>query len=343
MGVDIKDILIRHETSFQEFRGRVAIDAYNALYQFLTSIRQPDGTPLLDAKGRVTSHLIGLFYRTCGMIEKGVKPIYVFDGEPHHLKKKTIDERKRLKAEAHAQMLKAVEEGRLEDAARLVQRTTHLTAENVGEAKQLLSFLGVPWVQAPSDGESQCAAMCREGQVIATASQDFDSLLFGSPVLARNMAIAGRRKLPRKSAYVEVSPERIDLKENLDALGITLEKLVWIGVLCGTDFNEGVHGIGPKKGLKLVQKHDSLEAIAKEAGSGTASGTDFEEVANVFLKPNVKKVGGSELAAREPDREGLEEFMVKEHGVSSERVANALARTFKEPLDSEQSKLGKWA
>ncbi len=338
MGVDIRNILARHETSFQELRGRIAIDAYNALYQFLTIIRQRDGTPLLDSKGRITSHLSGLFYRTCSLIEKGIKPAYVFDGEPHPLKKKTIEERAQLKAEAEVEWRKAVEEGRMEEAARLVQRTARLTEENIEESKKLLSLLGVPWVQAPSEGEAQCAAMCRAGQAIATASQDFDSLLFGSPVLVRNLAIAGRRKLPRKNIYVEVSPERIDLEENLRALNISLQKLVWIGVLCGTDYNEGIRGIGPKKALKLVQKHDSLEEITGALNIQA----DFTEVAEAFLHPCTKKIDSSELAAREPDREKLVEFMVTEHDFSAERVENALARAFKEPLGAEQARLGKW-
>ncbi|MCX6768164.1 MAG: flap endonuclease-1 [Candidatus Micrarchaeota archaeon] len=338
MGVDIKDILVRHVTNFQELRGRMAIDAYNTLYQFLTIIRQPDGTPLLDSKGRVTSHITGLFYRTCGFIEKGVKPVYVFDGEPPLLKKKAIEERVKRKAEAETQWKQAVEEGRAEDAARLVQRTVRLTPQFVEESKKLLDMLGVPWVQAPSEGEAQCAAMCAAGQAIATGSQDLDSLLFGSPVLVRNLATAGRRKLPRKNAYVDVSPEKIDLQENLSALGITREKLVWIGLLCGTDYNEGVRGIGAKKGLKLVQKHDSLDAITKELKIDA----DFAEVEQAFLHPRVKKVGEGEIAARAPDREKVIGFMAGEHDFSTERVENALARAFKEPVDSDQEKLGKW-
>jgi len=337
MGVNMRSILVIHETSFQELRGRVAVDAFNALYQFLTIIRQRDGTPLLDSKGRITSHLSGLFYRTCSLIEKGINPVYVFDGEPPLLKKKTLEERAQAKAEAEIEWRKAGEEGRVEEAARLVQRTARLTDQNVEESKQLLSLLGVPWVQAPGEGEAQCAAMCRAGQVNATASQDFDSLLFGSPVLVRNLAIAGRRKLPGKNIYTEVSPERIDLQENLAALGITQKKLVWVGILCGTDYNEGIRGIGPKKALTLVKKHDSLGEITRALNT-----PDLAEVEEVFLNPRTEKIDSAKLVPREPQREKLAEFMVSEHDFSAERVENALARAFKQPLGTGQEKLGKW-
>jgi len=105
LGVDLKDLIpediIIQIRDLRVLRGRVvAIDAYNALYQFLAAIRQPDGTPLLDSQGRITSHLSGLFYRTINLVEDGIKPVYVFDGKPPELKAKEIERRRAVKEEA---------------------------------------------------------------------------------------------------------------------------------------------------------------------------------------------------------------------------------------------------
>jgi flap endonuclease-1 len=338
MGVDLSSILDKQELSLSEVQGRVAIDAFNTLYQFLTIIRQKDGTPLMDSKGRITSHLSGLFYRTCNLLEKGIRPVYVFDGEPHPLKKQTIAERGARKLEAEEELRKAREEGRAEDVRVYAQQTARLGEEQVDESKRLLDLLGVPWVQAPSEGEAQCAWLCREGLVQAAGSQDYDSLLFGTPVLIRNLTVAGRRKLPRREVYVDVLPERIDLEANLTRLNLTRRKLVWLALLVGTDFNPGVHGIGPKKGLKLVQESDSMESILKKLSQEM----DWKTLESVFLKPDVKEINKKELEAKELDREGLVKFMVDEHDFSLDRTNSTLERAFQAPADTSQASLKKW-
>ncbi len=337
MGVELKDIITKHERTFEELEGKMAVDAYNTLYQFVSIIRQPDGTPLMDSKGRITSHLSGLLYRTCNLLEKNILPIYVFDGEPSELKKRTIAERAAAKLEAEEERKKALEVGDIARAGVLAQRTSRLTREMVEESKTLLTLMGLPYVQAPSEGEAQCSAMAQDGIVRSAASQDYDSMLFGAPSLIRNLTISGRRKLPRSNNYVEVVPEEIILEETLAQLGITREKLVWIGILSGTDFNPGIHGIGPKKALKLVKEHDSfpaiLNAIQKEM--------DWKPVEDLFLNPRVKKVSKEEIKVGKPDREKIVAFMT-DRDFSIERVENSIARGFKQPVDSKQGQLDKW-
>ncbi|HIH20803.1 TPA: flap endonuclease-1 [Candidatus Micrarchaeota archaeon] len=337
MGVELKDILVRHERSFEELEGKIAVDAYNTLYQFLSIIRQPDGTPLMDGKGRITSHISGLFYRTCNLLEKNIIPVYVFDGQPSELKKRTIAERAAAKAEAEELRKKALDEGDTARAGVLAQRTSRLTKEMAEEAKSLLTLMGLPWVQAPSEGEAQCAFMAIEGIVRAAASQDYDALLFGAPLLVRNMTISGRRKLPRREQYIDVVPEEILLQENLEALGINREKLVWIGILTGTDFNEGIYGIGPKKSLKLVKEHKTFEGIL----TTIQKEMDWKPVEEIFLSPPSKKVLKEELKVGQPDCEKITEFM-RERDFSIERVENSIAKAFNQPVDSKQGQLAKW-
>ncbi len=297
MGVFLKPILVKHERTLDELAGTYAVDAYNVLYQFLTIIRQPDGTPLLNSKREITSHLSGLFYRTCSLLEKNITPIYVFDGEASPLKAKTIAERVAAKAEAEELMRKAREEGRLDDAARLAQRTARLSKNMVREGQALLDAMGLPWVQAPSEGEAQCALMAKAGVVDAAASQDFDALLFGAPKLVRNLTFSGRRKLPQRNMYVSVQPEWYDLQENLSALGLTREQLVWAGILIGTDFNEGVLGIGPKKALKLVKDCNSTDEVNQKLADLRAKA----------LAPKEKKKTKKRKAAQEEDSDGSDD------------------------------------
>ncbi len=342
MGVDLGGILERREASLDELKGRrIAIDAYNTLYQFLTTIRQPDGTPLMDSKRRITSHLSGLFYRTANLLEKGVHPCYVFDGKPSELKRKTLEEREARKAQAEEALKKALEAGRIEEAAALSQRTVRMNKEMAAEAMHLLDLMGVPFVQAPSEGEAQCAVMASRGVVDAVGSQDYDALLFGAPQLYRNVTIAGKRKVPRRSIYVDVVPEEISLQENLARLGIDRKRLVWIALLAGTDFNSGVYGIGGKKGLKLVKEFDSFEAITEKLGE-KAEGFDYAPVEELFLNPPYKEVSRDELRPKEMNRSELVAFMVDEHEFSRERVEGAISRAYKEPLDSNQASLKKW-
>ena len=102
MGVNISDIIVRKKAEISDFKGKwIAVDAYNTLYQFLSIIRQPDGTPLMDSEGRVTSHLTGLLYRISNFLEAGIKPVFVFDGIPPDLKADTLNERRQVKERIH--------------------------------------------------------------------------------------------------------------------------------------------------------------------------------------------------------------------------------------------------
>lgn len=348
MGVDLKDLIpediIIQIRDLRVLRGRVvAIDAYNALYQFLTAIRQPDGTPLLDSQGRITSHLSGLFYRTINLVEDGIKPVYVFDGKPPELKAKEIERRRVVKEEAVKKYEEAVRTGDLEAGRRYAAIASKLTDSMVEDSKRLLDAMGIPWVQAPAEGEAQAAYMARIGDAYASASQDYDSLLFGSPRLIRNLTISGKRKLPRKEEYIEIFPEIIELDKLLVKLGLTRESLVDLGILIGTDYNpDGFEGIGPKKALQLVKAYGSIEKIPKALLKSPIE-VDVVAIKKYFLDPPVTK--NYRLEWREPDEKQVIELLVREHDFNEERVKNALERlvkAYRENIKGTQQGLAKW-
>ena len=348
MGVDLRDLIpasVRREVELSSLKGEVvALDAYNMLYQFLAAIRQPDGTPLMDREGRVTSHLSGLFYRTISLVEEGVRPVYVFDGKPPEMKAREIEERARRRAEAEERYRAALEAGLVEEARKYAQATGRLTNEMVSEARELLEAMGIPWVQAEAEGEAQAAYMSARGDVYAAGSQDYDSLLFGAKRLIRNIAITGRRKLPGRDEYVEVKPEIIELDKLLKALEITREQLVAIGVILGTDYNPGgARGYGPQKALKHVKAIKdpvkALQAIPKAEWGDV----DPVKIYEYFLNPPVNR--SYKIEFREPDPERIKEILVYRHDFNPERVEKAVERlrkAYKETLKGKQKKLDAW-
>ncbi len=322
MGVDLGSLVPAEAVTLRELDGKVLFfDGNNALYQFLAIIRQPDGTPLKDRQGRVTSHLAGLMYRTANLVEAGILPVFIWDGKPDERKADTLDERRERREQAAEQAEQAREEGDLERARTKAMQSSRLSSTMIEQADQLLDLLGVPTIQAPSEGEAQAAKAIAEGHGFASVSQDFDSLLFGTPRLIRNLGVRQRRKVPGKDAYVEVKPELLHLDQVLETLEITREQLVAVGVLMGTDYNEGIHGVGPKTALDAIREHGELDAAAE------ALGGDIEEmttVAEIFLDPAVEDIG--DLSWGPVDQQGAIDYLVQEFGFSEDRVTKATER-----------------
>ncbi len=341
MGVQISNILPKKEVELRDLIGKsVAIDAFNILFQFLSIIRQRDtGEPLRDSKGRITSHLSGIFYRTIKLMDSGIKPIYVYDGEPPDFKRKTIEEREKTREEARKKWKKAVKEGRKEDIMVYAQGALKITDEMMEESKKVLDAMGVPWVQAPSEGEAQCAYICRHEDADYSGSQDYDALMFFSPYLVRNLSITGKRKLPRQEKYIEIKPEIIELKEVLSSLGITKEQLIVIGILVGTDYNpQGIKGVGPKTALKLVKKNNTLDKVLEKVE--WTFDVDPHKIYEFFLKPPITKK--YEIDWKEPDPDKLIELMVEEHDFSNVRIENALNRLMELKREGTQLRLEDW-
>ncbi|MBQ8179622.1 MAG: flap endonuclease-1 [Candidatus Methanomethylophilaceae archaeon] len=319
MGVNLSPIVEATEIELQDLRGKtVAVDAYNTIFQFLSIIRQPDGKPLQDGQGRVTSHLSGILYRTANLVEAGIEPTFVFDGKPSELKSGTIEERIARRERAKVEYEEALAEGDLKKAFSKAQQTSRMTPEILETSKELLELMGIPVVQAPSDGEAQAAYMCLKGDVHAAASQDYDSILFGAPTLVRNLTVSGRRKVPGKSVYRDVHTEVIDSASVLGSLGITREQLVDVCILMGTDFNEGVQGIGPKKGLKLIQKHGDLETVMEKTDVDIPG---YEQVRAIFL--DGPRSDDYSVKTGRMDPEGVVAMMT-EYGFSADRVGTVI-------------------
>ena len=325
MGVKLGGLVEARKFAIPDLAGRkVAMDGHNILYQFLAIIRSRQGDPLRDREGRVTSHLSGLIYRNSNLMEAGLKVAYVFDGTPHQFKRKVVRARAQVRREAKVRYEEAAKEGRVEEARRYAQRAATVGTDIVADAKRLLTLMGVPWVQAPGEGEAQSSYMARRGDVWGSASQDFDSLLYGTPVLLRNLSITGRRKLPRKNVYIRVEPEMIELGRFLRELGLTREQLIDVGILVGTDYNPaGIKGVGPKTALKLIRKHGSIEGAIPHLKNAEFP-HPVEKIRALFRSPRV--TDEFELEWRPPDREGVVGFLCGERDFDRGRVLKAVEK-----------------
>ena len=339
MGLNLKELVVREKTTLESFSSKIiAVDAYNAIYQFLASIRGPDGLQLSDSEGRITSHLSGLLYRNINFLSLGIKPVYVFDGKPPSLKTAEIERRKQIKKDATVKYEKAIAEGNMEDARKFAQQTTSMKDGMVNESKQILSYFGIPYIDAPSEGEATAAHLTNTGQAYASASQDFDSILCGAKRLIRNFTNSGRRKIPNRNTYVEIEPEIIETQKTLDSLGITREQLVDIGILIGTDFNpNGFDRIGPKTALKMIKQHLRLEDIPQIQEQ--LQEIDYEQIRKIFLKPVVADV--DEIVFGNVDYEGMTNYLVKERSFSEDRIQSSLNR-LKKALEKKSHNLDQW-
>jgi len=340
MGVNLTPIILKHVSSLESLKGKsFAVDANNYLYQFLALIRMPDGSPLKDSKGNITSHLTGLIFRTTRlMCQYKMRLIFVFDGKPPVLKTREIMKRREIRDKATKEWKKALEAGDYATAFSKAIVTSRLTQPMIDDSKHLLSLLGIPYVQASSEAEAQAAYIAKKGDVWAASSKDYDSLLFGTPRLLRFLTITGKEYLPSKGTSRPLKPELIILQEFLEKHGITREQLIDLAILVGTDFNRGIKGIGPKTALKLIKTHKKLENMPNKIK--TKLPTNYQSVRNVFLEPDVNEdynIGYGELQEQEIYR-----FLCEERDFSQKRVQTAVERMKKFYSWAKQSDLKKW-
>jgi len=344
MGLNIREIIPRKEIEISDLKDKVVfVDAYNMLYQFLSTIRQPDGTPLMDNKKRVTSHLSGVFYRNVNLLSEGIKLVYVFDGEPPKLKTGTHKIRLESRELAREKYEEAKQEEDIEGMKRYSSLLIKLDSEMIKESKELLEAMGLAVVQAPGEGEAEAAYLSRIKNSFGVVSQDYDSLLFGATRLIRNLGLAKKRKTVY--GWQEIRPELIELHKVLNLLEINLDQLICLGILVGTDYNpKGVLGIGQKKALEIVKKYKQPILIFKSVEEQIMSlpekdRFDWQEIFELFHKP---KVTNADFRFVKVDEKKIKQILVEKHDFSEERVKKQLEKLREVKEKKKQKNLRGW-
>ncbi len=333
-------IIVKKTIRLRDLRGKsLGVDANNMLYQFLALIRTPDGTPLKDSYENITSHLAGLMYRSTRLIhDYDLDLILVFDGKPSSLKEQELLKRRGLREKATLEWKKALKAGDYATAFSKAVMTSRLTKPMVDDAKRLLKLLGIPFLQAPGEAEAQTAYMATRGDVWASSSRDYDSLLFGAPRLLRYLTISGREFLPSKRIFRPLKPELINLKRFLSHYGITRKQLIDLAILIGTDFISGIRGIGPKTALKLMKKHGGIENLPE--GIRSRIPPQYEDVRKIFSAPAV--TSNYTLEYGNLQEEELYDFLCDQRDFSRKGVETAVQRMKKFYSDRKRVGLKKW-
>lgn len=324
MGVQISQIIPKKEIELSDLKGKtIAIDAYVTLYQFLTTIRQPDGTPLKDSQGNTTSHLSGLFYRNINLLQEGIKPVYVFDGKPPELKRQEIERRQEAKRIAEQQYEEAKAKEDIAGMKKYSSRTVKITTEIITQSKELLEALGIPVIQAPSEGEAEAATLAKTPKVYAAASQDYDALLYATPILIRNLTSSRRKKMP-SGLYIDIKPELIEFQGVLNQLNIDKDQLICLAILVGTDYNPGgIKGLGQKRALEIVQQYKYPVEIFKHISTKFNFIFDWQEIFKQFHEYKSEYIENIEF--KKPDKEKIKQILTK-HDFSEKRIDSALQK-----------------
>ncbi|RDX75324.1 Flap endonuclease 1, partial [Mucuna pruriens] len=328
------------ESKFESYFGRkIAIDASMSIYQFLIVVGRSGTEMLTNEAGEVTSHLQGMFSRTIRLLESGMKPVYVFDGKPPDLKKQELAKRYSKRAEATEDLSEALETASKEDIEKLSKRTVKVTKQHNEDCKKLLRLMGVPVVEAPSEAEAQCAALCKAGKassylVYAVASEDMDSLTFGAPKFLRHLMDPSSKKIP----VMEFEVAKI-----LEELNMTMDQFIDLCILSGCDYCDSIRGIGGQTALKLIRQHGSIENILENINRERYQIPDdwpYQEARRLFKEPMVI-TDEEELNIKwsAPDEEGLITFLVNENGFNSDRVTKAIEKIKAAKNKSSQGRL----
>ncbi|XP_024020380.1 flap endonuclease 1 isoform X1 [Morus notabilis] len=323
------------EQKFESYFGRkIAIDASMSIYQFLIVVGRSGTEMLTNEAGEVTSHLQGMFSRTIRLLEAGIKPVYVFDGKPPQLKSQELAKRYSKRADATEDLAQAMETGNKEDIEKFSKRTVKVTKQHNEDCKRLLKLMGVPVIEAPSEAEAQCAALCKSGKVYAVASEDMDSLTFGAPRFLRHLMDPSSRKVP----VMEFEVAKI-----LEELNLSTDQFIDLCILSGCDYCDSIRGIGGQTALKLIRQHGSIENILENINKERYQIPDnwpYEEARQLFKVPEVYADDNQlEIKWTAPDDEGLIAFLVNENGFNSDRVTKAIEKIKAAKNKSSQGRL----
>ncbi|WKA02578.1 hypothetical protein VitviT2T_020749 [Vitis vinifera] len=323
------------EQKFESFFGRkIAIDASMSIYQFLIVVGRSGTEMLTNEAGEVTSHLQGMFSRTIRLLEAGLKPVYVFDGKPPDLKKQELAKRFSRRADATEDLTEALETGNKEEIEKFSKRTVKVTKQHNEDCKKLLRLMGVPVIEAPSEAEAQCAALCKSGKVYAVASEDMDSLTFGAPKFLRHLMDPSSRKIPVME---------FDITKILEELNLTMDQFIDLCILSGCDYCDSIRGIGGQTALKLIRQHGSIENILENINRERYQIPDdwpYQEARRLFKEPQVFSDDEQlDIKWSAPDEEGLITFLVNENGFNSDRVTKAIEKIKTAKNKSSQGRL----
>lgn len=290
---DIRDLSVINKIDYDEIAGSdVAVDAANWMYKYMTTtVEYTNTSTYTTSEGEEVPELFGCFRGLKKFKEHNLNAVFVFDGAAHDLKEDELQRRREQKEKAESQAKQATDEIQ---QAKYDSRTQRLTSAKIERVKKLVSLCGFETVQAPSAAEAQTAYMSQQDSAIAL-SNDYDSVVFNANKTLRNFTSSSRPL------------ELIDTTETLSELEISHEEFIWAVLLCGTDYNDGVYGVGPATAVKKVSQYDSFESLLNEEEYEIEN---WEEILNIYQTPNIDTTATYSYPTNRADIEELENYLI---------------------------------
>lgn len=293
------------EKNLSDYKNKkIAIDISILLYQVVISVRST-GSDLTNSKGEITSHILGLFNKTIKLLENRIIPIYVFDGKPPDLKKKVLDLRRNVRKKAEEKMSNAETE---EEKIKYFKRSVSISKKQLDECRELLDLMGVPYVNAPQEADSQCAWLAENNYVDAVLTEDMDILTFGSPKIVRNLTSQKKK------------PLEISLNKIKDKFGWTHNNFIEICVLLGCDYSDHITDINFLKLFHEFQKEKDIDIVLEKIKRKISN---YKFAMSYFKYPEIDKNVGS-LSYDPKDIELLENKLVNDYGFIKYKIRKKL-------------------
>lgn len=292
----------------------IAIDISILLYQVVISTRSKCGVDHLSPTGEMSTHILGLFNKTLILLKKKIIPVYVFDGKPPELKKKTLNLRKDIRKKA-LEKLKTTKDDK--ERIKYLKRSVSINKKHLDECRELLDNLGIPYINAPQEADSQCAYLAYCGLVDGVLTEDMDIFTFGSPIIYKNLYSSKK------------SPKIIDLKEILYHTDLKFEEFIEWCCLLGSDYSKGLIDLDYHQVLDVYKElGKDIPKVIEYCEKNNLRCATVEEYKNVkfyFQNPEILKVTNKKLMPKKCNLDKLLSFMVIRFGFNKSKLVKKMA------------------
>ena len=298
---------------------RVAIDASCLIYKALMMIRS--GGKLLTNGKYTTSHIVGIFNKTCAYLNYGITPLYVFDGKPPEEKSAVIKERNDKAFDAKQK----ISEGKISkyEADKLEKQTIRMNKYHISDIKQLLDLMGVQWIDADGEAEGVAAELCRIGVVDYVLSEDMDTLAFGAPRLIRNCI---DKTVKRTEGIISI----FHLDKLLEGFQLNYEQFLELCVLSGCDYCDTLKRVGNKTSLKLMRAHGNITIALQNVNSNKIPfgfRQRFDKAITLFnMYKGYNDTRDIKVVLKPMNYSGLLNYLVVENKMDEKRITKAIQK-----------------
>ncbi len=303
---------IIHKIESDNFNHKmIAIDISILLYQVIIAIRN-SGADMINNQGDITSHILGLFNKTIHLLKMNIIPIYVFDGKPPEFKNKIINNRKEIKKKAYE---KLNENDNLNDKEKIkyFKRTVNITKTQIDDCIELLELMGIPYIIAPEEADSQCAELVKSGIADGVLTEDMDIMTFGANKIYRNLTSYNKDNI------------MILMEEVLDILKLNYEQFVELCILFGCDYCDRLHDLKPEVIYKYFSKNKNIPdtlKLMKQDNIRIPDMSDYNIYKDYFMNPPINKIDN--ITMKKCDITKLEKLLVSKYGLVKMKIENKL-------------------